>query len=102
MTFQRWTGLKALEATHLPHGGQLFLLRDIDVRRGDTNGKEASLERALDLEMKTPWRQQCLDSRQFVRMLMRGIALRAQGTGALLSRLEIEFENALISFVGDV
>jgi hypothetical protein len=50
---------------------------------------------------KNAWRQQCLDGRQFLRMLMPGIALSAQGTGALC-RLEVEFENALISFVGDV
>jgi hypothetical protein len=41
-------GRKCVEAAHLPHLGQLFVLRDIDVRLGDTNGKEASLERALD------------------------------------------------------
>ena len=29
---------RGVEATHLPHLGQLFLLRDIDVRLGDTNG----------------------------------------------------------------
>ena len=42
------TALKGVEATHVPHLGQLFLLRDIDVRLGETNGKEASPERALD------------------------------------------------------
>jgi len=41
----RWQQTPArwrVEAAHLPHLGQLFLLRHIDVRLGDTNGKEAS------------------------------------------------------------